>query len=95
MAKYQYKVRNIDGFEIKDIEHRHCDHVPGRFCRVLIEMGNDKPDSTRFDKWIDCNEAMTARYYPSVGDYVVIQPDGYVYLNPKKVFEDKFEKVGE
>ncbi len=28
-------------------------------------------------------------------DYVVIQPDGYVYINPKKVFEDKFVKVEE
>ena len=89
MAKYQYKVRQVEGFEITDIEHRHADHVPGRSCRVHI---NNPKDAVG---WIDCDAAMTARFYPTVGDYVVIQPDGYVYLNPKNVFEEKFEKVGE
>jgi hypothetical protein len=89
VAKYQYKVRQVEGFQITDIEHRHCDHVPGRACKVLVEKTQDASE------WINCDEGMTARFYPSVGDYVVIQPDGYVYLNPKKVFEEKFEKVGE
>lgn len=89
MAKYQYKVHQVEGFEILDVEHRYEDHVPGRPCRVHI---NNPIDAVG---WIDCDSAMTARFYPSVGDYVVIQPDGYVYLNPKQVFEDKFEKVGE
>lgn len=34
--------------------------------------------------------AMIARYTPTVGDYFVIQEDGYVYLNPKSVFERKY-----
>ena len=91
MAKYQYKVRQVEGFEIVDIQHLYPDHVPGRSCRVKIAEPCDMFD----DQWLYCDAAMTARLYPSVGDYVVIQPDGYVYLNPKKVFEDKFEKVGE
>lgn len=91
MAKYQYKVRQVEGFQITDIEHRHCDQVPGRACRVKVNEEN----VISGDGWIECNEAMTARFYPSIGDYVVLQPDGYVYLNPKKVFEEKFEKVGE
>jgi len=33
---------------------------------------------------------MLARYIPKVGDYWVIQSDGYVYLNPKEVFERKY-----
>ena len=33
---------------------------------------------------------MTARMMPKVGDYVVTQSDGYVYLNPKEVFERKY-----
>jgi hypothetical protein len=45
--------------------------------------------------WIECDAAMNARMYPKVGDYVVVQPDGYTYLNPKHVFEEKFEKVEE
>ena len=33
---------------------------------------------------------MLARYTPVVGDYWVIQSDGYVYINPKEVFERKY-----
>lgn len=33
---------------------------------------------------------MTARMTPAPGDYVVTQSDGYVYLNPKDVFERKY-----
>jgi hypothetical protein len=33
---------------------------------------------------------MTARMKPVIGDYVVTQSDGYVYLNPKDVFERKY-----
>lgn len=91
MAKYQYKVRQVEGFEIVDIQHLYPDHVPGRSCRVKV----NEPCDMFEDQWIYCDNAMTARFYPSVGDYIVFQPDRYVYLNPKKVFEDKFEKVGE
>jgi|GEM_PF-2323706 len=37
---------------------------------------------------------MTARMKPVVGDYWVLQADGYVYLNPKDVFERKYEPIG-
>lgn len=33
---------------------------------------------------------MCARMMPTPGDYWVVQSDGYVYLNPKKVFEEKY-----
>lgn len=33
---------------------------------------------------------MLARMTPVVGDYWVIQEDGYIYLNPKAVFERKY-----
>ena len=33
---------------------------------------------------------MLARMSPVVGDYVVTQADGYIYLNPKDVFERKY-----
>lgn len=35
---------------------------------------------------------MQSRYIPKVGDYWVIQEDGYEYLNPKAVFERKYSK---
>jgi len=31
---------------------------------------------------------------PSTGDYFVVQEDGYVYLNPKAVFERKYRAKG-
>lgn len=33
---------------------------------------------------------MTSRMTPHPGDYLVIQADGYQYLNPKDVFERKY-----
>lgn len=36
---------------------------------------------------------MIARMTPQPGDYWVIQSDGYIYLNPKAVFETKYEVV--
>ena len=33
---------------------------------------------------------MMSRMTPKVGDYWVIQSDGYIYLNPKDVFERKY-----
>lgn len=33
---------------------------------------------------------MLSRITPEVGDYWVIQSDGYIYLNPKDVFERKY-----
>lgn len=33
---------------------------------------------------------MLARIEPQTGDYLVIQSDGYAYLNPRDVFERKY-----
>jgi hypothetical protein len=33
---------------------------------------------------------MMSRMTPVAGDYWVIQSDGYIYLNPKEVFERKY-----
>jgi len=40
------------------------------------------------------DSAMTARYVPEPGDYLVEQEDGYVYLNPREVFERKYQPLG-
>ena len=39
------------------------------------------------------NASMLARIDPVAGDYVVVQADGYVYLNPKDVFERKYSLI--
>lgn len=36
------------------------------------------------------DKGMLARYIPEAGDYLVIQADGYKYVNPKDVFERKY-----
>jgi hypothetical protein len=36
---------------------------------------------------------MTARHTPVTGDYLVEQLDGYIYINPKDVFERKYAAV--
>lgn len=36
---------------------------------------------------------MTSRMTPVVGDYWVVQSDGYAYLNPKNVFERKYSRI--
>ncbi len=38
-------------------------------------------------------KGMISRFIPSEGDYWVIQSDGYVYLNPKDVFERKYSSI--
>ena len=39
--------------------------------------------------------SMTARMTPKIGDYYVVQDDGYVYLNPAHVFERKYRPAPE
>jgi len=36
------------------------------------------------------DKGMLARYTPVIGDYYVVQSDGYAYLNPKEIFERKY-----
>lgn len=38
---------------------------------------------------------MQSRYIPTAGDYWVVQSDGYIYLNPKDVFERKYSPIPE
>lgn len=59
-----------------------------------IEFGlNIYFDNKKEPKYID--PKITARYCPVVGDYWVIQSDGYGYLNPKEVFERKYSPLAE
>lgn len=38
---------------------------------------------------------MMARYKPEPGDYHVVQDDGYRYINPREVFERKYQAIGQ
>ena len=61
----------------------------------IIKVGNAIPDVgyplvlENGDDVIATTE-MVARMRPAHGDYWVIQEDGYVYINPKQVFERKY-----
>jgi hypothetical protein len=43
--------------------------------------------------WENITLSMVARMTPKVGDYYVVQSDGYVYLNTKEVFERKYSRM--
>lgn len=45
------------------------------------------------DNWHLATPEQLSRISPQPGDYVVVQADGYIYLNPRDVFERKYSKV--
>lgn len=58
---------------------------PGQFMLTLDAM-NEKEQHLTFV----ATPEMCARMTPVPGDYLVEQEDGYIYLNPKAVFEKKY-----
>ena len=81
--KYVANPVEVDAFKIVEIRNR-ADRDPlgplttGIF--LVLENGETA----------DPSREMMARMTPSVGDYWVIQSDGYIYLNPKEVFMRKY-----
>ena len=87
MAKYIANPVEVDDFVIIAISNplsRIQAPVGAKICLTLDNMEDKYPD-----------DGMLARYSPKVGDYWVIQADGYIYINPKVVFERKYSQVGE
>ncbi len=72
--KYIANPIEVDAWRIEAVE-LHDDYA------LLTLEGGGKNNATA---------AMLARMTPQVGDYWVLQSDGYVYLNPKDVFERKY-----
>lgn len=70
----------VEAHAIKTIGTYGTDHS------VRLELSNGE--------WVTATAEMTSRMTPFVGDYWVIQSDGYVYLNPKEVFERKYRPLG-
>lgn len=64
----------------------------------VIEIVGE-PDEVTGKRMLDCSDGrrlfatpdMMSRMTPKPGDYFVIQSDGYPYLNPKDVFERKYQ----
>lgn len=79
MGKYKYKPVEVEGFVITKVR---CICQNAEY-EITLENGEMK----------FVGQKMTARMIPVKGDYFVIQGDGYEYLNPKVVFEKKFEEI--
>lgn len=77
--KYQANPVIVDVFKIVEIHGQ--DQNGNTYC--TLEDGQS----------VVADTGMAARYIPKIGDYWVIQADGYVYLNPKDVFERKYSPV--
>jgi hypothetical protein len=63
-----------------------------RIAAVVSQATDEHPMILKLEsgKLYSPNAGMLARMSPVPGDYVVTQSDGYVYLNPKDVFERKY-----
>jgi len=70
----------------------------------ILHVGNEQADGSRQILYannaqevhgVSASKEMLARYVPVPDDYWVIQEDGYIYVNPKAVFERKYSLVVE
>lgn len=77
--KYQANPVIVDAFKIIGIE-------PMENGDTIIRMEEQK------DEFI-ATKAMTARIDVKIGDYMVVQSDGYIYLNPADVFKRKYSPL--
>lgn len=76
--KYIANPVEVDAFEIISVTFYNADDNGFAHCRL-------SDNSTR-----QANHEMMSRFMPGPGDYWVIQSGGYIYLNPKEVFERKY-----
>lgn len=77
MAKYRANPVEVDAWKITDVG-------------PVNAKGNRVCFSGDRDVFHLATPEQMARMTPNIGDYVVTQSDGYVYLNPKEVFERKY-----
>lgn len=81
--KYIAKPVEVEAHVIKDIVAvADIGPIGGRSTGVAYVLDNGET--------VTATPEMTARMTPAIGDYWVIQSDGYIYLNPKDVFERKY-----
>jgi hypothetical protein len=77
--KYRANPVEVDAFVIETVGE-------------LLDNGKRMLDCSERQRFFATPEMMS-RMTPSVGDYFVIQSDGYIYLNPKDVFERKYSLI--
>lgn len=69
----------VDAYKITDIADKDID------LEYELTLENGEVVRAGIDKYIRCD--------PKIGDYWVIQSDGYIYLNPKEVFLRKYSPL--
>jgi hypothetical protein len=83
--RYQALPVIVDAFEIEEVlpgpEAVRKDCASGVQCRLSSGLT------------LIATAEMLARYSPVVGDYWVVQADGYAYINPLDVFLRKYEHI--
>lgn len=79
--KYQANPVIVDAFKIVDISATKEDGTMD----MALENGEN----------VTAAPEMLVRIPVQPGDYWVVQDDGYIYLNPKAVFERKYSPVQE
>lgn len=84
MPKYAAKPVQVDAHQIVEVRWDQQENALQR--RYFIRLAGE----VEFRR---LTEGQTARYEPDRGDYLVIQSDGYEYINPKAVFERKYRCI--
>ena len=80
MPKYRANPVEVEALKIAEVgvyDSRHG-YIP-----LTLEDGCE----------VRASDGMIARMRPVPGDYWVIQSDGYIYLNPREVFERKYSPI--
>jgi len=86
-VKYQANPVLVNAYRILEIEGASSE--PGVGATYNLVIGDGESENQR----VTATPGMTARMTPTVGDYWVVQSDGYIYLNPKDVFERKYHRA--
>ena len=87
--KYQSKSYQCEAFKIVSVSPEY--HIEGKPNEITVDITLDNGECRTLEP------GQISRMIPEPGDYYVIatNPDGskYPYLNPKAVFESKYEPV--
>jgi hypothetical protein len=83
--KYQANPVIVDAFVIQKVEGGEptVSDPAAMGMKITLDTGSV----------VTASPGMTSRMTPVPGDYWVIQSDGYMYLNPKDVFERKYHLI--
>lgn len=95
MAKYVSKILAdpaiVDAYRITEVTREIIQEDGNEIERFNLLFDEAGPDNVPHS----ATEEMRARIEPQPGDYMVVQADGYAYLNPKDVFERKYAPLQE